>query len=475
MEKTDSKIIGDSKADDLAQMDSQGLSLPVSAALFTSFESDITENEDEDRPLIRAGGSTGTTASGLPSFVGQYTNTDTARKVLEYTKHIQGLSADMTSSVESSRDLLSSDNEGTDQEPFRKNIAYMRLAETGFVGEEGETEDSSLSATTKKPSSTAEASASVSQKNTEHPSQKHSKSAKTDHRSADSYDDTVPSKSGSGSRTSNSGSRSSSSDSPDRTLVEDPADDGDDDDDSPRSSSSRPNDLTLPKPLQHYERIQRMKYTSETEDAVDVLDELAKTPLQSQGTVMKEGELVAFVADDLQQKIKLSSPCSKDGDLGGVRERKDSQASSLKTTSSSNYSLSSNSSVTSSSTWSTAATPIHRRRSNADVPPIDPHVLRDIEIQATHISDNLDQMLKKLKTSMERMSAITVGCVDTYKEAIDNTCDAVDGSIKSMYALMAKCEELSKSVKPIYDIHEQIKEIKRLLDMFEMQIATQDH
>jgi hypothetical protein len=32
---------------------------------------------------------------------------------------------------------------------------------------------------------------------------------------------------------------------------------------------------------------------------------------------------------------------------------------------------------------------------------------------------------------------------------------------------MAKCEELSKLMKPIYKLAEQIKGIKRLLDLFE--------
>lgn len=36
------------------------------------------------------------------------------------------------------------------------------------------------------------------------------------------------------------------------------------------------------------------------------------------------------------------------------------------------------------------------------------------------------------------------------------TCDAVDHNIKSMYQLMAKCEELSKSMGPIYKLAEQM-------------------
>lgn len=53
-------------------------------------------------------------------------------------------------------------------------------------------------------------------------------------------------------------------------------------------------------------------------------------------------------------------------------------------------------------------------------------------------------------------SALTVGCLETYRDAVCKTCDAVDHNIKSMYQLMAKCEELSKSMGPIYKLAEQM-------------------
>lgn len=51
---------------------------------------------------------------------------------------------------------------------------------------------------------------------------------------------------------------------------------------------------------------------------------------------------------------------------------------------------------------------------------------------------------------------MTVGCLETYRDAVCKTCDAVDHNIKSMYQLMAKCEELSKSMSPIYKLAEQM-------------------
>lgn len=57
---------------------------------------------------------------------------------------------------------------------------------------------------------------------------------------------------------------------------------------------------------------------------------------------------------------------------------------------------------------------------------------------------------------LSQASALTVGCLETYRDAVCKTCDAVDHNIKSMYQLMAKCEELSKSMGPIYKLAEQM-------------------
>lgn len=57
--------------------------------------------------------------------------------------------------------------------------------------------------------------------------------------------------------------------------------------------------------------------------------------------------------------------------------------------------------------------------------------------------------------------------MDTYKEGVCKTCDEVDANIKAMYQLMAKVEELNKAMQPAYKMGEQLKDIKRLLEMYE--------
>lgn len=65
------------------------------------------------------------------------------------------------------------------------------------------------------------------------------------------------------------------------------------------------------------------------------------------------------------------------------------------------------------------------------------------------------------------MSAITVGHTQTYRDAVEKAGITVDQSVRSMYALMAKCEELQKSMQATYDLADQIKSIKKQLDELE--------
>ncbi|XP_045607241.1 uncharacterized protein BORCS6 isoform X2 [Procambarus clarkii] len=161
----------------------------------------------------------------------------------------------------------------------------------------------------------------------------------------------------------------------------------------------------------------------------------AESMLQGAGMVTRQGDIISFVADDLHNKIKLSSPVSK--------------------------------SVTS-FPGSRSSTPSLLRAALApQVPPIDPSIINDIETHARHIATSVDTLIENLTGTLHSISALTVDCVETYRDAVCKTCDAVDANIKSMYQLMAKTEELSKSMKPIYKLQDQIKEVRRLLDMFE--------
>ncbi|XP_076469609.1 uncharacterized protein LOC143299951 [Babylonia areolata] len=179
------------------------------------------------------------------------------------------------------------------------------------------------------------------------------------------------------------------------------------------------------------------------------------------GTLTRKGALVEFVADDLTEKIRRSSPMSG-ADSGSMGSRRSSQRS-----------LASTSSATSAATSSgVSRSPSSLLTQSPDAaPPIDPAAIMELEMAARHVADNVDHMMGNLRNNLHKMSAITVGCSEAYKTSVDITCESVDSSIKSMYALMAKCEELSKTMAPVYQIGTQIKEIKRLLDRFEAQLS----
>jgi len=98
---------------------------------------------------------------------------------------------------------------------------------------------------------------------------------------------------------------------------------------------------------------------------------------------------------------------------------------------------------------------------------IDTGVINDIEKDARRLATDVDEMIENLSCILQSISALTVEHVQTYRDGVCKTCDSVDSNIRAMYQLMAKWEELNKNMAPAYRISSQIKDIKRLLDMFE--------
>lgn len=148
------------------------------------------------------------------------------------------------------------------------------------------------------------------------------------------------------------------------------------------------------------------------------------------GTLTYEGDMVTFVAEDLQEKIKLSSPTAKlttDPFLSSC-----SSASSL---------------------------------SRLGV--VDPSALADLEAEARTVAASVETLLESLTTAMHGISSMTVDCMHLYERGISRTCDMADSNIKAMYQLMAKFEELSNSMRPLDGLVAQVKGIKKLLDHFE--------
>nr|SVE83963.1 EOG090X0FS7 [Daphnia pulex] len=164
-----------------------------------------------------------------------------------------------------------------------------------------------------------------------------------------------------------------------------------------------------------------------------VPEEEVKPSIQNlaiEGTVLKEGDMIHFIAKNLETKIRLSSP-----------------------------------DISESSQLLAAQSELAKQHQSVATP--ESTFLAQLERDARCIAASVDGLTEHLAVSLHTISAVTAQSLTVYKDSVCKTCDAMDGNIKSMYQLMAKCEELSKAMTPIYKLSEQVKEIKKLLDIME--------
>ncbi|KAK7575735.1 hypothetical protein V9T40_012021 [Parthenolecanium corni] len=93
--------------------------------------------------------------------------------------------------------------------------------------------------------------------------------------------------------------------------------------------------------------------------------------------------------------------------------------------------------------------------------------INQLEIEANKVAASVDDLTENLTGILRSISALTLDCVETYRNGICKTCDAIDSDIKLMYQLMAKCEELGKVAEPLTSLSKNIKSIKNVLDLFD--------
>lgn len=153
------------------------------------------------------------------------------------------------------------------------------------------------------------------------------------------------------------------------------------------------------------------------------------SPLELEGTVSRHGDLTHFVANNLQLKIRLSG------------------APPALPPASARPSL------------TPAPTPT--------IPPIDPDVLRDLERLSRELGGRVDRLLRGLGGAVQELTALSVGCIQTYRDAVDSLGEAVDMSIKGMYTLLARCEELERALQPVQGLARQVRDIRRTLEVLE--------
>lgn len=167
-----------------------------------------------------------------------------------------------------------------------------------------------------------------------------------------------------------------------------------------------------------------------------------KLPLDMDGHVRYENDMTHYVADNLEFKIKLSSPVTKKGETPVFGSANASRSS-------------------------TPSGKLYRQLLAPQIGQIDVTVLNDLEYEAQCIAQSVDNLIENLSGILHDNSSITAENMDIYKDAVGKTCDAMDNNIKSMYTILAKGEEVSQAMIPVQAQAARIAEIKRLLQVFE--------
>ncbi|NWI18237.1 BORC6 protein, partial [Crypturellus soui] len=146
--------------------------------------------------------------------------------------------------------------------------------------------------------------------------------------------------------------------------------------------------------------------------------------LELEGTVLREGRLTQFVANNLERRIRLS---------GAPRGEAAPAAPA-------------------------AAGPI---------PAIDPGALHDVMALAGQVAAQVDELLRNVHCGLQALTALSVGCIQTYRDGVESLGEAADLGIRAMYALVARCEELDRAMQPVPALARRIRDMKGTLECLE--------
>ena len=125
------------------------------------------------------------------------------------------------------------------------------------------------------------------------------------------------------------------------------------------------------------------------ENLDNVLQAVSEAPLH--GTVMENDGMISFIAEDLEEMIRMSTPASRGSQTPSNRSV--SSASSV----TSSYCGSSLSGMSRSSSFPQQPSP-------DDIPPIDPHAVKDLETHSKRVADNLDLLMGNLRTNLHKVN-----------------------------------------------------------------------
>ncbi|KAM9240403.1 LOW QUALITY PROTEIN: BLOC-1-related complex subunit 6 [Leptosomus discolor] len=143
--------------------------------------------------------------------------------------------------------------------------------------------------------------------------------------------------------------------------------------------------------------------------------------LELEGTVLREGRLTQFVANNLERRIRLSGAPRGEPAAGG----------------------------------------------GGSIPAIDPGALQDVVALAGQVAAQVDELLRNVHCGLQALTALSVGCIQTYRDGVESLGEAADLSIRAMYALVARCEELDRAMQPVPALAKRIRDMKGTLERLE--------
>ncbi|KAM9382711.1 LOW QUALITY PROTEIN: BLOC-1-related complex subunit 6 [Phaethornis superciliosus] len=150
--------------------------------------------------------------------------------------------------------------------------------------------------------------------------------------------------------------------------------------------------------------------------------------LELEGTVLREGRLTQFVANNLERRIRLS---------GAPRSEQ------------------------------AAAAAGGGGGGGGSIPAIDPGALQDVVALAGQVAAQVDELLRNVHCGLQALTALSVGCIQTYRDGVESLGEAADLSIRAMYALVARCEELDRAMQPVPALAKRIRDMKGTLERLE--------
>ncbi|XP_032845768.2 LOW QUALITY PROTEIN: BLOC-1-related complex subunit 6 [Tyto alba] len=151
--------------------------------------------------------------------------------------------------------------------------------------------------------------------------------------------------------------------------------------------------------------------------------------LELEGTVLREGRLTQFVANNLERRIRLSGAPRGEAAAGGGGGGGGGGGSSI--------------------------------------PAIDPAALQDVVALAGQVAAQVDELLRNVHCGLQALTALSVGCIQTYRDGVESLGEAADLSIRAMYALVARCEELDRAMQPVPALAKRIRDMKGTLERLE--------